>query len=247
MSDVKNEVDIFLDIHNFPSPSISYYNIFGKEMRPAWVLLAASCVTLPFSPFTGIPLVLASAAALVYRRKITAMFKDKKNNLMAFADYSSKYNLIRLNKKIKRRVQIIPNISHEYAHHIQSYFLIENKFTQSFMEGHAIGIQRNISKIYAEKEDNKNFLVQTLERDLYYVLKTYLWSCQENSKEPNPSICRLFENSYHKEIFKISPIIIDTYSLGSAYFLFQELVYGPEIYKKVLFDALKIKPLSSQV
>src|SRR3989344_4102340 len=59
LSDVKNEVDTFLDIHNFPSPSISYYNIFGKEMRPAWVLLAASCVTLPFSPFTGIPLVLA--------------------------------------------------------------------------------------------------------------------------------------------------------------------------------------------
>ena len=214
-------------------------------MRPAWVLLAASCVTLPFSPFTGIPLVLASAAALVYRRKITAMFKDKKNNLMAFADYSSKYNLIRLNKKIKRRVQIIPNISHEYAHHIQSYFLIENKFTQSFREGHAIGIQRNISKIYAEKEDNKNFLVQALERDIYNVLKTYLWSCQENCKEPNISICRVFENSYHKEIFKISPIIIDPYSLGNSFMLLQEEVYGHEIYRKMLFDTSKIKPLSS--
>ena len=247
LSDVKKEVDNLLDTNNCSSPSINYDSIFGKEMRLAWMLLAASCFTLPLSPLAGIPLVLASTAALVYGKKKTAMLDDKKNNFIALADYSRKYNHIRLNKKINKRVPIIPIISHEYAHHVQSYFLRENRFTKAFREGHALGIQRHISRIYAEKEDNKNFLVAGLEMDIYSILKTYLWSCKVNSKEPNQSLCGLFcRQDFKNLIDNYKKLIdIDNYSLGNSFMLLQEAVYGQEIYKKMLFDALKIKQLSS--
>ena len=128
-----------------------------------------------------------------------------------------------------QRLSLIPGIAHEYSHYVHYRKGLGDLCYDIFTEGHARGVERQISEIYKEKEDNELFLYDISEETVNELKYTYTLVCRRLKQKPKSSLLK-------DSIFISNPNLIEEqeYSLGNAFFLIHETRYGKDIYKDVL-------------
>jgi hypothetical protein len=105
----------------------------------------------------------------------------------------------------------IATIAHEYTHHIQISDQGMHRGYDAFREGHAMGVEKAITKKYSEKHD-------------YHIL-------QRSTNSRYAGNLRKIINALKKEEGTISP-----HTAGAAIFSIYEHEFGDSIYKDVLKD-----------
>ena len=221
LDEVKTEVDTFLDTSHVSKCSIEYNCLFDKNMTFLWSLNAISLLTLS-------QYIAALPTVLYYAYLITERLSNPSDSYNPFIKHIS------LNKI--SRVEAIPTIAHEYAHHVVNKQglvkpLITNYNRRSFNEGFARGVERHISNLYREKEDNIAFLNDYTFRIGEELGNAYVWVHLQNGIPLN---CKFDLHQHGIEIItKDLKKSINHYDIGTSLIYLHELKNGKEIYKEM--------------
>jgi hypothetical protein len=234
LPEVCREVNNFLGvmpIEPVDIPNAEYYNIFNPKLKnmllltsfglseAAMIMGAGNMVYGDAMNPKDIFLLLAGGAALFRCSKEYSDMKCPK--------YNAKTKKIILQKT--SREKLIPIIAHEYAHHIQRRRGINKTKWSIFTEGHARGVQRKISKIFSERENNEAFIYQISEMDMGEYKKAYRFMCEELGITANESLMRTktrLDRYRNKEI--------NSHQIGNSLFSILEEKHGDGIYKKMI-------------
>jgi hypothetical protein len=112
---------------------------------------------------------------------------------------------------------------HEYTHHLQNDagWDFDNRI---IIEGHARGVQKYLSKIRSEKEDNPVIIHELSCSSLDELSRVYEWICRSNNQSPSPSIIISPEFGFYT----------DNHAFGNSLFSILEKKRGPEIYSSYM-------------
>jgi len=260
--DIKKEVDEFLQVQNIESPEIGYYNIFQfrkTNLKYAGVYAALASILTPaayyaitnFNPIA----IFGTIAGTMIAKGIIEYHKEEYN----ISTYSPLEETIDLSKKDANKTNNIVISAHEYTHHIlskkgilQATVNTYGTSYESFSEGISRGVERHISKVWSEKEDNPSYRYNALNRGLYELKKTYEWTCHKLGVKRNKALLKTKTttdedvdkavNVLIKENMAIETIITrlrktkeaGSYDIGNTYFTIQEAKYGAEIYAQAV-------------
>lgn len=116
-------------------------------------------------------------------------------------------------------------LAHEYTHHIQHDYDLDQRLNKAFTEGHARGIQRKVAEHYDSIHLGamRRFYVQFLDE----VCVTYNWATRETGVTRHIREYPWVEQRY-----------IDDHSKGHAFFRIKEEQFGPDVYRIALNDPL---------
>lgn len=234
---IKEEVDSFLETPNIDVPSCKYYNIFrpGLTTTPILILYAASTFVTIYplalmlvEPGPNIGNLLCSGLGAM-----TLATVSQSHSLMNSSGYDCRSKSITLKKE--RRVELIPTIGHEYAHHAQERCGLECGPLDKhpiFAEGHARGIERYLSETYREREDNEAFLYDILDSTISEMKSTYVWMCEELKMPTRES---LLKNKTSRNSLPRS------HAVGNTLFSIYGAKYGPKIYRDAIHGKFPFK------
>lgn len=146
------------------------------------------------------------------------------------AAFNPAEKVIRLSAK--RSIHVVGEIAHEYTHHIQEQKTgLLKHWNNPVAEGHARGVQRNISQIFAERYNNPAYVFDPISQTAMELKDAYLYICVTNGIIPKASLENL-------EIPKIRNIFYrffgHHYSIGVAALCVAEAKRGNNIYQEVL-------------
>lgn len=237
---MKTEVDAFLGVEAIEAPMIEIYNplrlrtendkviLFNAGLGSLGVLLAMTTITassLLDSPQVGI--VGAPYFCLISGIFYSTAWGDYNRETPAKYKWSDK----RISLPLKRRTYIIPTAAHEYTHHIQHTrrpYLTTSTEYAFLCEGHARGVERYISRLYAQKEDNPAFLYDITATTVAEVKSVYLWAHQQHGTSPQKGL--LDVHSSYDSVYWNGP---NNHAFGNVLYALLELV-SPECYKNLL-------------
>lgn len=140
---------------------------------------------------------------------------------------------------------IIPQMAHEYTHHVQNKLWGDSRLESSlkiFEEGYARGVQRYVSGLYAKSEDNEAFLYDSLEYDVAELKSVYKKLCRKLEEKIEPLFYSIQsskddqEQRYRKEFKRTSPLAI-----GNTFFMLLERKHGTSIYKDILQEKFNLE------
>ncbi len=214
--------------------------LFGGGGISTYIVHESMGLSLETTPYvlagTGIFMSLATLAALVHSSVIIAKRLNKRNS-----EYIEDIGFLDL-RKIER-TKLIPSGAHEIGHHILAEKL-KNIFGDeipypditSFKEGFCRGIERHISKLYAEKENNGSYMYNICARSYRELSIAYKWVCKKLNKKPNEKLLNFTDKSkkfIEKAIRKGKHP--NKYDLGNTFFYLQETLQpNRNIYLNVL-------------
>ncbi len=148
--------------------------------------------------------------------------------------YNAYLNKITLHKIA--RTDLIPNAGHEYAHYVQQKRgmpMVADFFI--FAEGHARGIQRQVARIYQEREDNEAFLYGISDKTVGELKSTYIWICKQLGQQSQQSLLNTKTTRDHSE--NLSRLLFkkpSSHAIGNSLFSIYEAKHGPSIYAPAL-------------
>lgn len=250
-SEVKKEVDSFLDVKNITNPSLVSYSFFPKHAGLFWLYLANACVlTAAGLSFLYPP----SLFQYFYAGLTTALSLS----LAAYTVYSHssiindhnyyKHGIREIQLRRVERVKFINTLMHEYTHHVQnvkkldfsaplpvSIFSADTNLEYSIrIEGHARGVTRWLANTYREREDNSAFLYMPLNYTVGELKSVYAWMCSQLGLagrscllSTKTEIDKIEYNSW-VELGRPTP-----HAFGSAVFLMLETKYSSNLYKNI--------------
>lgn len=132
-------------------------------------------------------------------------------------------------------VELIIELSHEYAHHLQckskSETLTEDDHDyRSFMEGHARGVARHCARQFMEDYGNEAFMFTVSGRDLMEHLCAYKWMCKINGIREMECVTK------HALLLPEGDrcYLIDNHAIGNTIFSIHEAMHGDGIYREAL-------------
>lgn len=157
---------------------------------------------------------------------------------------SSKYNTEKrkLVLRDKRRVNLVNDLSHEYAHHIQFNAWEDFRRKSSFQEGHARGVQRYLCKRFHEIEDDDAFLYNITDENVGELKSAYYWMSEKMGLGIKQELTKLTTSRDSDEELsrkRGSPTI---HAMGGLLFTLKEKINGSQIYKNAIkgnFDLVK--------
>jgi len=152
-------------------------------------------------------------------------------------------------------------VSHEYAHHLQTYYIIghkepnieKNKYFNdkmngktAFVEGHAQGIESIISQLYALEEDNHSFLFMNVNSRVNRLQNIYLYLSKYHNQRTKTELLNkvtIYDPQDKRREIRLSsffprstPSELTVSEIGLITFLGLENRFGPEIYKQLLTE-----------
>jgi len=219
--DVKGRVDDFLGFNDIEMPSLCYDSIPKSDKRLSLLssLLGAVFLAHGFLEKSYVSLSLS----------ITFFGVGAVSNLISRISpnaYCPSDKLIRLEKKEK--ASLVRITVHEYTHHIQNMKMDEKQFGKYkiFREGHADGVARHISKLYAESEGNIMFGFGSTDWAVFHLKNSYNWTCKRLGIKKSDSLLKITGNN---------PVVKPSkYDVGNTLFYIKEPVFGSQIYKEIL-------------
>ncbi|MBU4501524.1 MAG: hypothetical protein KKA79_02950 [Nanoarchaeota archaeon] len=113
-------------------------------------------------------------------------------------------------------------LSHEYTHHVQSFAGLPVLNYRILNEGHARGVDRHITNLYAEREDNKAFIYENSALVLKELKRAYNFTCDFNGIKPKSEFLKDFVD-----------VKISEHTLGTSLFMVYEALHGKEFYKDI--------------
>jgi len=224
---IYTEVDDFLKVERNSMPSIRYGGLSEKALNLstfAGGLFGASLITTSYLLATQNPdiakslLALGSISLVVTSGLLSYGFFNPRGSY-----YNHSSRKINLEKII--RTGLIPTAGHEYTHFIQSTRGLSTKHS-IFLEGHARGVQRQLSEHYREKEDNEAFLWDISNLNVEELKTTYRWMCRKLKQQPKESLLQV-RTAYNGT----KP---ECHSLGNTLFLIYEAHEGTDIYAQMI-------------
>ena len=222
---VKNKVDSFLNVNNISNPRVDYFSITSPES-----LLGGP----GFSVFGGAVLIgggigfketyfLQAGAISIFNCILQIYLRNNDHYHPLFKNINLSY---------KERAKIIPTLGHEYTHHIQRITI--NKYRRGvyeiFREGHARGIERYISNLFRESEDNEAFLYDITNINVRELKNVYKWLCKKFELSPNEALLNV------KGIYDTK--FLDNHAKGNVLFYIQETKKGPQVYNDAIHGSL---------
>ena len=233
LEDVKEKVDYFLDVENVETPKIRGYNNVARTVISLSSFPLAMASTLYIVNSTEIENIIISCifgasvgiSAGIISKKIEGKFQIQTTSY-------TKNKLIKITSKQKYKV--IPGIAHEYAHHVQ---VQKGKFFNYSIlsEGHARGVERYISELFAKETGDHTYLLDITDRTYGELKSYYIDQCQFRKVEPKQDLIKLKSTRDKEEFFnrkkKGKPTI---HSLGNCVFLLYEVLHGRDIYREAL-------------
>lgn len=249
---IKKDVCDYLEIkENLISPAIiKPYSIFPS-------INIATKVTYPISSllfaegclFAGLnaPFYFTAAAFALSLGTFYIALKGHAKDIVYGNMYTLTDQHINIRKQKELKTQL--TLTHEYIHHVQNNFGLYDDYeriSRIFNEGHARGATRQLSKKYAEAEDNPAFKFDTLEFLVAELKSFYIWLCDLENTAPRRSLIRSFKTSYDKiEAYKRRKTGLPSpHAMGNTVFYYFEQFLGDKLYKDYLisdlFKCLKI-------
>lgn len=227
MRQVQQSVEDFLDYPHLPKSRIQYADEGYHTPKSDKMMFTLDMILFVL----GAPII---AVGLTHFY-VTSIYEMK-----GYVKYSNDRIIIQR----ERREDQIHKIGHEYAHNIQADFLkgITGEVNESllldddgrygiFGEGHARGVQRYISKKYANDEDNPDFNSWIMNEDIAELKKVYRKLCKDNKIKPSKSLIKI-KDRFHK--LEEENGMLDIHSLGNTLFLMYENKIGDSMYKDLL-------------
>lgn len=234
---LKTEVDAFLSVEAIEAPTVEIYNplrlrtetdkviLFDAGIGSVGVLLSATALTASFlAEFPSVGIVGTPYFLLISSHFYSKAWDDYVGEACAKYKWSDK----QISLPLRRRTYIIPTVAHEYTHHIQHTRRPELATIAEYTflcEGHARGVERHISRLYAQKEDNPAFLYDITAETLAEVKSVYLWSHQQQRTSPRKGL--LDVRSSYDLVYWNGPT---NHAFGNVLYALFELV-SPECYK----------------
>ncbi len=231
------EVDRFLEIDG-NVPKFGYYNLFRSPLILGLYTLsalevagAATLMVADQNPeinplfFAGMGAMQFGLAALLH-----AINKD--------SSYTPSSKTIILERS--PRTVLIPIAGHEYTHYVQHREGIKDGGYNIFQEGHARGVQKQVSEEYMEREDNEAFLYDVLNSTVGEFKSAYVWMCKNLGQQPKESLLKTktsrdSDESAHRLVWR-SPT---QHAIGNALFSIYEALQGRQIYKHMIHGNFK--------
>lgn len=168
-------------------------------------------------------------------------FPSAYNILRSEGHYDDIYAHISLKKE--PRSILIPVLAHEYTHHVQSHKFL---FLHYLLEGQARSVQRYISGVYTERENNPTFSSHNLMHfDLPELKAAYVWLCQKNNMTPKYYLCQpqtRKEKKYLRiaEKFKEKNTKPNGHVIGNAFFSVLEFLEGKGIHRDIISEKYQL-------
>lgn len=236
LEEVKPHVDDFLGVSGIQSPTINYNQLFSKDKMFPWIAFGFAAAGFGLSPpfLNPNPSPVEYAAAIMSLGLFGFSLYSIRASLKELSFYTDNLNCIALQKE--PRTLLIPIIAHKYAHHVQKKkglgSFLSRKLTAR--EGQARSVQRQVSRDYAEKEDNPAFsILYSQAYDLPELLTVKSWLC---NKLRGMELPKVFFNPivaanhfYLQKYRKPTP-----HALGNAFFSILEAHEGVEIHKEIM-------------
>ncbi|GEM_PF-2555441 len=246
---LKDEVDNFLGVLDINAPKIEYcsrFNFFRPELFNKNTCISyAIAGSFLFFPLNWLLRNNTHTSLNSFFIMSTLAFIPTchmLNTLRYNVDhYISETNSMHLFKNSK--ANLLPTMGHEYAHHIQRKILFAGvhdfeKNYSIFSEGISRGVQRHVSKIFKEKEDNEAFLYEILNYNVEEMKRLYPIMCYAFGIEPQQSLLKA-KNFIEKHYFENNEpnryLANDYHAIGNSLFYVLEIKFGSSIYK----DAIK--------
>ena len=237
---VCKEVDDFLGIEDHSLPRFGYFDFFRPGLPEGLILgsyivsatmVIDSLIKTYYSFSNGAPLSdLGDLFIGTFNLSIVGLSHLNLKTSSTYLPYIKRVTL-----KKQTLPYTIASSAHEYSHYLQEKAGINSKKYLAFKEGHAIGIEKQTSMRFYEKEDDPAFLYKSTDRTVGELRSTYLWACKNLGLDPKKSLCEVESSrdeteEYHRRTGK-NPTI---HSLGNTFFSIHEMFKGEEIYKQVL-------------
>jgi len=232
-----SDVDALLKIDDSNLPEFGYPSTFKPNKRNAIMLsiytLTGMSILSHLPIISGHPLdsyhfctMIAGITGLV-----GAAFMQ--STLTGSSGYFQSPPEIQLKKD--SRVNLISVAAHEYTHHIQARKDFLYGSGRIFNEGHARTIQKEISKIYAQREDNEAFMYRITDMSVGEFKSTYLWMCKKHKLSPNQNLLKTKSSRDGDEkserLLTRAP---SPHAIGNTIFSIGQAREGKEIYSRVL-------------
>ncbi|HLC56580.1 MAG TPA: hypothetical protein VJJ23_05065 [Candidatus Nanoarchaeia archaeon] len=221
---VKGKVDNFLNVNNISNPRVDYFSITSPE-------------SLFFGPgfgfYGGVILIgggFGFKETYFLQAGVLAIINGVLHTYLKNTDhYNHLFKNITL--RYEERSKIIPTLGHEYTHHIQKISGIKSVRNHSiFQEGHARGIERYISNLFRESEDNEAFLYHITNLNARELKNVYKWLCEKTNLTPNEALLKV------KGIYDTK--FLDNHAKGNVLFYIQETKKGPQVYNDAIHGNL---------
>ena len=151
---------------------------------------------------------------------------------------SSRYNHNegRIGISANDTVSVVADISHEFTHSIQDLHNVQIGRKYPIAEGHARGVQREISGIFAERSDNPAYVYKGIEQTAKELNDAYLFICTKNHRSPKASLQKLKIPRFRSRLpqFMTGPFEAHHYSIGVAAMCIAEAKHGTRVYRDVI-------------
>ncbi len=224
---------------------------YGEVPKRSDLHLLLEDVKIIVDTFFGVSKI--KAPTVDYKRILERglQFSDFSDFLMFFP---SAYNILRskghyydisehISLKKEPRGSLIPVLAHEYTHHVQKHKFL---FLPYLLEGQARSVQRHISGVYTERENNPTFLSHNLMHfDLPELKVAYLWLCQKHDIAPKIYLCQpqtKKEKQYLRiaEKFKEKNTKPNYHMMGNAFFSVLEFLEGKGIHRDIISEKYQL-------
>jgi len=242
-SEVKKETDDFLKVTDIDKPPCDYYNIF--DFKPINATLLGTYLAGSFLSTVGILNILNNpiSGGLVTLTGLGILYLARGlHNFLSDPHYNAKEDNEHIILQKENKENLIMFLSHEYTHHVQGRiegFFLDIGF-EFFIEGHARGVGRHMSKKYMKEEDNGAFLYNALNIDVSEMKTTYLWLCNNFDLTPKKSLLNtktLRDDEDMKFLKKCK--MPSPHAIGNSLFLIYENKKGPGIYSDMIHGNFK--------
>ena len=162
-----------------------------------------------------------------------AYSKDDISSVIA-SSYLKKKKEIRI--AANDTVSAIADVAHEYAHHIQYLNGVPMNRKYPLYEGHARGVEREVSRIFGERYDNPSFVYGALSRAAPELKDAYLFICNKQHRSPRNSLKKLKILRLRRGFDRFIKGMFEAhhYSIGVAAMFIAQAKYGNRVYREVV-------------
>jgi len=249
---VKKDVDIFLEVSEIKSPTIvapqePYTLIHDLKSVPGTCLILGGVLYFSIGAsetlgnLNNIPnlsnslLHIGIGASCILAGSLLGMIINPNPNC-----YYAPLGKISVLNYNEQEASLI--LAHEYTHHIQKLKWgtrgfcgrIVNPAFNSFCEGFARGVERNIAGFYTKITGDTSYEATCLEKRHIPELKVvYDWLCKQTNQKPNKDLMGngYFQDLEEKHFFKKRP---NDYAIGNTALYLKEITQGRRIYQNII-------------
>ncbi len=234
-----SEVNNCLNVQDIGMPKFGYYNLFSLRWNSFIPLYCYFASAIDFTSFAG-------SLFAEDPSPVNLLFGGLNLAIAAYSHALFKnphYSFGRVNLERVPATELILTIAHEYTHHIQKEkglsTIISKKYSV-FREGHARGIQRQISENYAQRWDNEAFLFDILDYNVGEFKSAYLWMSKKLKYKPIESLLKTKssqdDDGVINRLFFSKP---SPHAIGNTLFSIYEASQGKEIYNHMIHGNFK--------